>query len=180
MGNWKKLAGRVPYATEWFSIEEHDVLRPDGTPGRYSYMEVRPSVGVVAVNARDEIAMVGQWRYPAGRYLWEIVRGGSDLGESDMLAVAQRELREEAGVEADRWESLGSAYTCTGLTTDCQHFFVATGLRDVGAAFDPAEPLDLRWVPLEEALRLVTSNEVQDVCSLAAILKYRFLREKRA
>ena len=70
-------------------LREDAVLRPDGREGIYGVVELRPSIGVVALNADREIVLVGQWRYPLGRYSWEIPRGGSMPGESDMEAVAQ-------------------------------------------------------------------------------------------
>ena len=105
---WKTLASRIVYENAWLRLREDAVLRPDGGQGIYGVVELRPSVGVVALDGNREIVLVGQWRYPSGRYTWEIPRGGSRTGETDLQAVAQRELREEAGVEAKIWQRLGA------------------------------------------------------------------------
>ena len=177
---WTTRGKKLVYETNWFRIQEHDVLRPDGLPGKYSFMEVRQSVGVLAINERQEIALVGQWRYAIGQYTWEIVRGGADPGETDMLAVARRELLEETGFEAEHWVPMDAVYTCTGLTNDHQFFFLATGLRFAGLHADPNEPIEVQWLPIEEAYDAVTSGRIVDVCTVAALLKYRFVRERRS
>src|SRR6266542_5695800 len=123
---WKTLAARVVYENAWVRLREDAVVRPDGREGVYSVLELRPSVGVVTINDDHEVLLVGQWRYPLGRYSWEIPRGGSHSGETDPLAVAQRELREETGVEAKAWRRLGAVDVNNGITDDVEHLFLAT------------------------------------------------------
>jgi len=154
------------------------VLRPDGQPGIYGVVEIRPSVGVLAFNDKGEVAIVGQWRYTLGRYTYEIVRGGSADGETDMLGVARRELREETGFEATRWEELGAVDVCNGVTTDVQHLFVANDLNFVGVDQDPVEEIATAWRPFEQAVEMAVSGEITEVCSVAAILKYSRLNKK--
>jgi 8-oxo-dGTP pyrophosphatase MutT (NUDIX family) len=137
-------------------------------------VEIRPSVGILAFNEKNEIALVGQWRYTLNRYTWEIVRGGSSEGETDLLSVARRELQEETGFEAHSWEAAGSVDVCNGVTTDVQHLFIARDPRFVGAHQDEVEEIETRWVPFEEAVAMVMSGEITEVCSVALILKYLF------
>ncbi len=151
------------------------MIRPDGRPGIYGVVEVPPSVGIVAINQMDYVVLVGQWRYTLSRYLWEIPRGGSD-GEPDLLAVAQRELAEEAGIEAEHWESLGASEVCTGVTTDIQHLFLATGLGPSEAHHDAEEQIDVAWHPFKHVLEMVMASQITEVCSVAAILKVARMR----
>jgi len=169
---WKTLRSRIAYENAWLRVREDEVLRPDGQPGIYGVVEIRPSVGVLAFNGNGEVAIVGQWRYTVGRYTYEIVRGGSAEGETDMLAVARRELREETGFEAMRWEEFGAVDVCNGVTTDVQHLFVANNLSFVGEDQDPVEEIVTGWRPFEQAIEMVMSGEITEVCSVAAILKY--------
>ncbi len=167
---WKTLSSRIAYENRWIRVREDEVLRPDGAPGIYGVVEVPASVGIVALNEKDCIALVGQWRYSLSRFLWEIPRGGSE-GHPDLLAVAQRELAEEAGVLADTWQSLGAVEVCSGITTDVQHLFLATGLTQTAQLHGGDERIFTKWVPLEEALDSVMSGELSEVCSVAALLK---------
>ena len=169
---WKTLTSRTAYKNAWLRLREDQVLRPDGGPGIYGVVEIRPSVGVLALNERGEIALAGQWRYTLERYSWEIVRGGSSEGETDMLTVARRELREETGYEAEHWEPFGSVDVCNGVTTDVQHLFVARELRFEGVHQDPVEEIVTEWQPFERAVEMVMKGEITEVCSVAGILKY--------
>lgn len=169
---WKTLSSRTAYQNEWLRVREDQVLRPDGRPGIYGVVEIRPSVGVLAFNEKGEIALVGQWRYTVDRYSWEIVRGGSGPGETDMQAVARRELCEETGFDAQCWESLGSVDVCNGVTTDVQHLYTASDLRFVGVHQDPVEEIVTEWHPFEQAVEMASNGKITEVCSVAAILRH--------
>ncbi len=167
---WKTLTSRTAYENAWLRVREDEVLRPDGNPGIYGVVEIRPSIGVLAFNEQGEVALVGQWRYTLNRYTWEIVRGGSSEGETDMLAVARRELREETGFDADHWESMGAVDVCNGVTTDVQHLFIARNLTFLGTHQDPVEEIATQWRPFEDVVSMVLGGEITEVCSIAAIL----------
>ena len=172
---WKTLSERIAYENNWIRVREDRYIRPDGETGLYGVVEIRPSVGIVAVNAQRELVLIGQFRYTLKRFTWEIPRGGSAAGETDMLAVAQRELREEAGVIAAEWQGLGTVDVCNGVTNDVQHLFLATGLTTVEKDPDPEEDLTLRWVSIEAAAAMILGGEITEVCSVAAILKGRLV-----
>ena len=176
---WTTLASRLVYENPWIRVREDRVVRPDGSEGIYGVVEVRPSVGILAINECDELALVGQWRYATNRHGWEIPRGGSVPGETDMLAVGKRELREETGIEARCWEPLGTVDVQNGVSTDVQHFFAATGLTLREATPDPEEKIALRWVPVPRAVEMALSGDIAECCSVAAILKYDALRRRR-
>jgi 8-oxo-dGTP pyrophosphatase MutT (NUDIX family) len=163
----------VAYENAWLRVREDDVLRPDGQPGIYGVIEIRPSVGILAFNARGEMALVGQWRYTLDRYSWEIVRGGSSEGETDLLAAAKRELREETGFEAESWRSIGSVDVCNGVTNDIQHLFVASQLSFHGTEQEPVEEIVTEWHPFDRVVGMVLSGEITEVCSVAGILRYQ-------
>ena len=90
--------------------------------------------------------------------------------ETDLLAVARRELREEAGVEAGKWQRLGAVDVNNGITTDVEHLFLASGLTACETHPDPEEEIEVRWVPFEAAVAMALGGEITEVCSVAAIL----------
>jgi 8-oxo-dGTP pyrophosphatase MutT (NUDIX family) len=167
---WKTTATRIAYENAWIRVREDHVIRPDGEPGIYGVVEIRPSVGVVALNARDEVVLVGQWRYALDRHSWEVPRGGSAPDETDMLATAQRELAEEAGVTAAHWELLGPVDVCNGVANDVQSLFLATDLSETAMHLDPEEDIVVEWKPFSEAVQMAMDGRITEVCSVAAIL----------
>jgi len=84
---WRTLGSRTVYTNAWLRLREDTVIRPDGQPGIYGVVEMNPSVGVVAVNDVNEIALVTQWRYTLGRIAVEIPTGGSEASDPSMLAA---------------------------------------------------------------------------------------------
>ena len=175
---WKTHASRIAYTNPWIRVREDQVTRPDGKPGIYGVVEIRPSVGVVAVNERDEIVLVGQWRYPHDHYSWEIPRGGSAPGEIDMLAAAKRELAEEAALSAERWLHLGAVDCCNGVVNDLQTLYLAKGLTHVETDPDPEEDITVCWKPFSEAVDMSLDGRITEVSSIAAILMVAQLRLK--
>lgn len=175
---WKTLSSRVAYENAWIRVREDDVIRPDGNRGIYGVVEVRPSILVIAINQHDQVALVGQWRYTLDRYTWEVPRGGSSEHETDMLAVAQRELAEEAGVRAARWVAFGTADIGNGVLNDVQHFFVATELSPVPAHQDDVEEIVVEWRPFAEVIDMVLRGDITEVCTVAAVLKLAHVRRE--
>ena len=174
---WRTKSSAIVYSNPWIRVREDQVVRPDGVDSIYGVVEIRPSIGVVALNEREEIALVGQWRYALNRYSLEVPRGGSDPHETDMLKVAQRELAEEAGVLAEHWEALGYVDVCNGVTDDKQSLFLATGLSQTEMHLDPEEDITLEWHPFRAAVKMAIDGRITEVCSVAAILRVALLRK---
>lgn len=169
---WTTLANRLIYTNPWMTVREDRVLRPDGREGIYGVMEARPATGVVALTEDQQVWLVGQWRYPTGRYSWEIIEGGADPGELPEEA-ARRELLEEAGLVAERWELLaGEVQLSNCITAELAWIYLARGLSVAQAPTPEAtEQLALRKVPLAEALLRVDRGEITDAVSVIGLLR---------
>lgn len=177
--SWKTQSSREVYKNAWIRVREDQVIRPDGAPGIYGVIEIRPSVGVVALDEQDRVVLVGQSRYSLGRYSWEIPRGGSQPGETNMLEVAQRELAEEAGLIARHWEKLGAVDVCNGVTNDVQTLFLATDLSATERNLDPEEDITVEWQPFEEVVRMALDGRITEVCSVAALFQVALWKKSR-
>jgi 8-oxo-dGTP pyrophosphatase MutT (NUDIX family) len=177
---WKTLATRIVYANPWLRLREDTVIQPDGHEGIYGVVEMRPSVGIVALNEGGEVALVTQWRYTLGRMSVEIPTGGSESSDHNALAAAQRELREETGLSARSWRELGFVDNSNGVTTDVAHMFLATRLEAGADAQDPEERITLSWLPFGQAVEDVLAGSITESVSVAAILKVEVLRRQGA
>jgi 8-oxo-dGDP phosphatase len=176
VGPWTRRSRTTVYENAWMEVWHDEVTRPDGSEGIYGVVHFpRAAVGVVAVDNRGRILMVGQYRYTLDEYSWELPEGGVDPGES-LLEGAQRELREETGFEADDWRELGRITVSNSVTDERGAVFVATGLRPGTAAPEPTEDLAVRWMRLDEVLDAIDAGEICDVITLAAVGRYALER----
>ena len=134
---WHTRSSTVVYENPWIRVREDAVDRPDGTPGIYGVMEVRqPAVFVVPLTDDDEVVLVEVHRYTTGTLSLEVPAGGSD--GQDPLVAARRELQEETGLVADRWEPIGTMFALNGVCHAPEHVFLARGLRGADTVGVPA------------------------------------------
>lgn len=167
---WRTIASREIYQNAWIRLREDQVVRPDGQPGLYGVVEMTPAVGVVALSSDHRVYLVGQYRYPTDCYSWEIIAGYSAPGE-DPLAAAQRELREEVGLSAERWTSLGDCQISNSATDQVGQIFLAQGLTQGDTAPDDTEELQVKMMPLEEAIELANASGITQAFSVVGLYR---------
>lgn len=168
---WRTLETREVYKNPWIRVREDRVLRPDGKPGIYGVVEMNVATAVVALTSEREVVMVGQWRYPFDRYTWEVIEGGAEAGEPPRDA-AERELREEAGLGAGRWQTLGGPlWLSNSVTNEVAQIFLAEDLFELEAEPDETEMLKIRRVPLAEAVNMAVTGAIEDALSVVALLR---------
>jgi 8-oxo-dGDP phosphatase len=143
-------------------------VRPDGQEGDWYVVEGAANAGAVAVDAAGAVCLVGEWAYPVEAFSWAIPSGGVESDETP-LAAAQRELREETGLTAARWEPLGSFYLSQGLSTQVSHLYLATELRQGPAAPEGTEAIRLVRVPLAEAWARACQGGLRDSVTLVGL-----------
>jgi 8-oxo-dGDP phosphatase len=170
-GRFVRRSRRVAYENPWITVWHDEGTRPDGSPGIYGVVHFRNlAAGVVAFDDDDRIVLVGQHRYTLGRDSWEIPEGGVGAEETALEGV-QRELREEAGLEAAEWRELCRLDLSNSVTDEEAVLFVAHGLRHGEAAPEPTESIAQRWVLFDEAVEMVRDGRITDAMSVAAILR---------
>lgn len=168
---WRVLGSRPIYENDWISVREDEVVRPDGAPGIYGVVHYKnTAVGVLPVED-GHTYLVGQYRYPLEQYSWEIPEGGCPEGE-EPLQAARRELKEETGFEAENWRMLGEAYLSNSVADEYAVWFLATDLTPGERRPEGGEVLEVRRVPLEEALEMAMDGRITDVLSQVALMSY--------
>ena len=140
--------------------------------GRVAELEIAHHPGgaaVVALDADGRVCLLRQYRHAAGGWLTELPAGKLDDAEPP-LECAQRELAEEAGMEAGRWDKLGEFYSSPGILTEVIHLFLARDLVAVEARPEEHEVFEASWIPLEEATTLAASGQLRDAKTLIGLL----------
>lgn len=173
IGPWIRLSSRPIYDNPWIKVREDQVLHPDGKPGIYGVVHFKHrAVAVVPVDAQGRVILVGQWRYPLDTHSWEIPEGGCPEGE-DPLAAARRELKEETGCEAARWDYLGPVALSNSATDETGHIYLARDLTEGEPEPEGTEQLTVKTVAWEEAWRMAMEGEITDILTVAALARAR-------
>lgn len=180
LGPWTCLSTRPVYENPWIKLREDQVLCADGSPGIYGVVHFRNlAVAVVPVDRLGRVILVGQYRYPLRRYSWELPEGGCPEGE-DPLVSAARELREETGYSAARWDDLGSVALSNSATDEIGRLYLARDLTEGAPDPDGTEELEVKAVAWEEAYRFAMEGSEMDVMTVAALARARhFLDRER-
>ncbi|WP_353648145.1 NUDIX hydrolase [Nakamurella sp. A5-74] len=149
------------------------VVMPDGGVADREVVEHDLAVAVVALDAAQRVTLIEQYRHPLGRRIWELPAGLMDVpGESALLA-AQRELAEEVGLRADRWDVLVDLTVSPGFTTEAVRVYLARELTEIDRPGEIVhEEADLRTVrvPLPDAVRAVLAGDIVNGAAVGGIL----------
>ena len=167
----------VQESTKVYSGAIWDVVRErfdyNGEELSRDFVDHPGAVSVVALNERDEIMMIRQYRHAIRAIDWEIPAGLLDIPGEDPLVCAKRELLEEADLEASQWQHLTRLNTTPGGSNESTHIFLATGLTDaVHDYVRTGEEADMErtWVPLGDAIDSILAGEMTNQISVTAIL----------
>ncbi len=173
MGDWQRLETKIVYQNQWITVHEDHVVRPDGKPGIYGWIESSPGVFIVAVDEHHKVQLVRVKRYTTGRSSWELPAGGTD--GQDVRAAAERELEEETGLHADRWEIAGEYDAWSGIATQRNTALIARGLHQSRQHKQAEEGIDAMktatWAELKDMMAVgeLTDSESITALTLAAL-----------
>jgi len=162
------VSSKIVYQNKWIKIHEDKTMLPGNKEGLYAYLESNDSANIIAIDDKDRVCLVRQFRYPSQSWGWESPAGGND--GQDSIDAARRELEEETGIRADNMEALGKALVSCGLMVERQHMFVAYGLHVGEAHVDDDETISgMQFFSFEEIDKMIERGEVRDNQTISAL-----------
>jgi 8-oxo-dGTP pyrophosphatase MutT (NUDIX family) len=168
-GAWTIKETTEKYRDEFIAVYEDSVIRPDGKPGTYATVQLKPGVSVLPFEPDGTIYLTRQFRYATGAESIEVVSGGID--EEDASGAALKELREELGIEAAELISLGRMDMDTSIVRSPVSLFLARGLKFTEAEQEGTERIELFKTTLEQAVGMVLRSEITHSPSCVLLLK---------
>jgi ADP-ribose pyrophosphatase len=157
------------------SLRRDTVTMPGGGNSVREVVSHPGAVAVVALDDRDRIVLLRQYRHPVGRYLWELPAGLRDADGEPPLVTAQRELAEEAQLSAARWSLLTDVYNSPGFSDELVLVYLAEELSEVarpdGFVVEHEEAdMTLERVPLAEAVQQVFDGDIRNSSAVIGVL----------
>jgi ADP-ribose diphosphatase len=168
---WTVLSKASVYENDWIRVDHHTVLNPSGRDGIYGTVHFKShAIGIVPVDERGNIVLIGQYRFPLRTYSWEIPEGGG-CPEISLLESAQRELREECGLAAKSWLEILGMDISNSVTDERGTAFLAWDLVDGPSEPEDTEQLQVVRVPFWDAVERVKRGEIRDSVTVATLLR---------
>ena len=152
-----------------FSIESGILSEPGGVRARRDLVRHSGSVAVLPVDHERRVTLIRQYRCAFKRRMIELPAGCIDAGETPLQA-ARRELTEEAGFGARRWERLLRILPTPGFCDETVTIYRASGLFHRVAEPDPDERIEILNMPLAQALDLLARRKIEDAKTVVALL----------
>ncbi len=170
---WQTLSQFEVYDNPWINITHRDVITPNSTEGIYGVVHFKNlAVGVIPLDEDYNTWIVGQYRYTLEEYSWEIPEGGCPMDEKP-LEAAQRELKEETGLTAEKWTKVLELTTSNSVTDERAICFVAQNVSLGQAMPEDTEDLEVRKLPFEELFQMAMQGKIHDAMSLCTIFKVK-------
>ncbi|MEE1781660.1 NUDIX hydrolase [Streptomyces sp. SP17BM10] len=163
---WEVREGRTPFQGRVTGVRSEEVRMPDGSWARRDYQTHPGSVSVLALDDKERVLILRQYRHPVRQRLWELPAGLLDVPGENPWHAAKRELYEEAHVEARTWRVLADYYTSPGGTDEALRMFLATDLSEAGGERYSAEgeeqEIETARVPVPELIRLIQAGQLHN------------------
>ncbi|MFK8080502.1 MAG: NUDIX domain-containing protein [Granulosicoccus sp.] len=176
---WQTRSESIVYDNPWISVSHREVTAPTGNDGVYGVVQFKNrAIAILPIDENENIWLVGQHRYPFNHYSWEVPEGGAPIGQS-LLSAAQRELREETGIVAGMWTSLLHAHLSNSVSDEQAVAYVASQLTFKTKEPDDTELIEVKKLPLGDAVRMAMDGTITDALSMLCLMKLKLLIDSK-
>lgn len=168
----ERISRRTIYENPWVNLHVDKVRYPDGKVlEEYHSIEFpRSAVGTVIENERDEIVLVNLFRYPTGKFSWEVPGGVIENGET-VIEAAKREALEETGFTTRDHELIYTYQPINGISNITFNITKCKAVSDTGT-YDTNEITDVKWFTREEIMDMIKSRELSAGLTLIALMLF--------
>lgn len=175
LGGYAVESSEEIYGGMIFSLRKDSVRMPDGQVAVRETVAHPGAAVVVALDEQERVVLIRQYRHPVRDYLWELPAGLLDVQGEAAHRSAARELAEEAGLIARRWDTLLDLRSSPGFSDEAVRVYLARDLSDVAAADryvgeHEESDLTIRRVDLDEAARWVLAGRIENAAAAAGVL----------
>lgn len=168
----KLISSKTLLETPIFTVTEDIANDPDGFEIKRAIVKHQGSAVMMAVDDKNRILLVRQYRLPAKAFLWELPAGRLDPGET-VLNAAKRELREETGFKAKRWTKLVSFYASPGYIDEQMTIFLAEDLTEGEQENMEDERIQLKWFTARELESEILKGGIHDAKTMLGFFMWK-------
>ena len=165
------ISSKTAFRGPVFSVMTDEVEEPGNVRARRDVIRHSGSIVILPLDdsgRTPRVLLERQYRYAAGRRLWELPAGRVDPGENH-LAAAKRELIEETGYTASRWQKALFFYVSPGFLDESMTVYLASGFKKGVAQPEEDERIAVRFFPLRQAVQMATSGKIIDAKTIASL-----------
>jgi 8-oxo-dGTP pyrophosphatase MutT (NUDIX family) len=177
------VSTRNVYTGHVLTLRADEVRMPGGEVKTREVIEQPGAVGIVAIDDDGQVVLIRQYRHPVGERLVELPAGLLDVPGERAYQTAARELAEEVGLTAARWDLLIDLQVSPGLSNEAVRVFLARDLAAVPDAeryvgVDEETDLDVHRRPLDEAVGAIFAGEIRNSLAVTGLLATAYARER--
>jgi ADP-ribose pyrophosphatase len=177
----KKNKKTLAYKCKIFDVWEEEFDLPNGKSIRQSWIDHKPTVAIVAVNEKNKLLLIKQYRNAVKKNLLEIPAGSLDGAKESPAVCAQRELAEETGFKAKTLIKLFEGYLLPGYCNEYMYFYLAQGLIHAPLTPDDDEFIEVMPVSFSQAQKLIKNGKIIDAKTVLGItLAENFLQKNNS
>lgn len=156
------------YEGHIINLRVDKVRLSDGKEATRELVEHNGGVVIACMPVPEQVVLISQYRYSVDEELYELPAGRIETREPP-LSAAQRELTEETGYVASKWEEIAQMYTAPGFCNEILYLYRATDVHQVGQSLDDDEHAEVMLMDLKDAWNLVVSGKVRDAKTIAGL-----------